>query len=88
MNPVSQKLQVSTSTKSQSSEKSGIIKTFTDYSNGKIPSVNKGKTPAVKQAKRDREAKGRWKNKAIQKSITINAQKKRIVEIQESRKKN
>ena len=76
MNPVSQELKVNASTKSQSSEESRIIETLTDYPNDKIPPGNKGKTPAVKQAKRDRDAKERWKKKATQKSIEINAQKK------------
>lgn len=88
MNPVSQKLRVNTSSKSQLSEKSRIVETFTDYPNDKISPDNKGKTPAVKQAKRDREAKERWKKKATQKSIEINVQKKKIVEILESREKS
>jgi len=88
MNPVSQELRVNTSTKSLSSGKSRIIETFTDYPNEKIPPGNKGKTPAVKQAKRDKDAKERWKKKATQKSIEINAQKKRIAEIRESREKS
>ena len=58
-------------------EESRIIETLTDYPNDKIPPGNKGKTPAVKQAKRDRDTKERWKKKATQKSIEINAQKKK-----------
>ena len=63
---------------------SRIIETLTDYPNDKIPPGNKGKTPAVKQAKRDKH-KGKVEKKATQKSIEINAQKKRIAEIRESR---
>ena len=85
MNTVSQISSVNTSLNSQSSKKSAAKEKLTDYARGKIPADKKKGTPATKQAKRDKESKEKWKNKAAQRAFAINVRNKTIAEIRESR---
>src|ERR1700693_1210984 len=88
MNTLSQNSLVNTSIKSQSSKKSEEIEKLTDCPKGKTHSLKKRGTPATKQAKRDKESKENWKNKATQRTLQINVKNKTIAEIQESRDKS
>ncbi len=53
--------------------------------NSELCLLKRGKTAFVKQAKRDKYSKELWKNKATQKSLENNANRKLIVEIRKSR---
>jgi hypothetical protein len=88
MNTVSQNSLVNSNINSQSSKKSATIEKLPDCPRGKIPADNKKRTPATKQAKRDKASKETWKNKAIQRACDINAKDKTIAEIRESRDKS
>lgn len=87
MNTVSQNSTVKNSTKSESPKKSVTTGEFIDCLK-ENPLLIKKSTPSSKQAKRDKESKEKWKNKAVQRATEINTKNKMVAEIRESRDKS